>query len=248
MPHRKSANMSSVNKRHDLEWTPDQVRDFWDYHSSNPALTDTYFTGMMGRSLLRYVASRVRIGTAVDVGCGHGHLMQFLMRRGADVYGADQSPVSVEKVNAQFAGMPHFKGATVGTRALPDTIADTVFMDEVVEHLNDAALNDALDEARRLLKPGGHLVLTTPNAENLDASKIMCPGCGAVFHQVQHVRSWSTVALASRVAAHGFDCRSSEGIALTRYDGAFDAAYRYLYYLRRQGNRPNLIYIGAKAS
>lgn len=235
-------------KRHDLEWTPQRVRRFWDYHSSNPALTDTYFTGLMGRSLLRYVGRRIRIGTAVDVGCGHGHLMQFLMRRGTDVYGADQSPVSVERANAQFAGMAHFRGATVGTHALPDAVADTVFMVEVVEHLDDAALNDALDEARRLLKPGGHLVLTTPNEENLDASKIMCPDCGAVFHQVQHVRSWSADALARRVATHGFECRSSEGTALTRYNGIFDAAYRYLYYLRRKGNRPNLIYIGTKTS
>lgn len=234
--------------RHDLEWTPQQVRRFWDYHSSNPALVGQYFTGLMGRSLLRYVGRRVRIGTAVDVGCGRGHLMQFLMRCGTEVYGVDQSPVSVEKVNAQFAGMEHFKGATVGTHVLPDAVADTVFMVEVVEHLDEAALSDALDEARRLLKPGGHLVLTTPNEENLDASKIMCPNCLAVFHQVQHVRSWSADALARRVTAHGFECRSSEGTALTRYNGVFDAAYRFLYYLRHKGNRPNLIYVGTKTS
>jgi 2-polyprenyl-3-methyl-5-hydroxy-6-metoxy-1,4-benzoquinol methylase len=203
---------------------------------------------MVGRSLLRYVGQRIRIGTAVDVGCGGGHLMQFLMQHGMDVYGADQSPISVEKVNAQFAGMTHFKGATVGTSDLPDAVADTVFMVEVVEHLDEAALTGALDEARRLLKPGGHLVLTTPNEENLDANKIMCPNCLAVFHQVQHVRSWSADALARRATVHGFECRTSEGTALTRYNGIVDAVYRFLYYLRHKGDRPNLIYIGTKTS
>ena len=56
-------------ERHDLEWTPQQVRQFWDYHSSNPALVGQYFAGMVGRSLLRYVGKHIRIGTAVDVGC-----------------------------------------------------------------------------------------------------------------------------------------------------------------------------------
>jgi 2-polyprenyl-3-methyl-5-hydroxy-6-metoxy-1,4-benzoquinol methylase len=233
-------------ERHDLEWSPQQVQRFWDYHSSNPALTGQYFAGSVGRSLLRIVGKYIRIGTAVDVGCGGGQLMGFLMQRGHNAYGADQSPVTVEGINRKFAGMRHFKGASVGTEALPDAVADTVFMVEVVEHLEDEALGHALEEARRLLRPGGHLVLTTPNEENLEASKIICPSCLAVFHQVQHVRSWSAASLAERLSAHGFEARLSKPMALTRYAGIFDAAYRLFYYLRRKGDRPNLIYIGTK--
>jgi 2-polyprenyl-3-methyl-5-hydroxy-6-metoxy-1,4-benzoquinol methylase len=233
-------------ERHDLEWTPQQIRQFWDYHSSNPALVGQYFTGTVGRSLLRYVGKHIRIGTAVDVGCGGGHLMQYLMQGGHDVYGTDQSPVTVQRIIDQFEGKTHFKGATVGTRDLPDAAADTVFMVEVIEHLDERALNDALEEARRVIKPGGHLVLTTPNEENLEASKIMCPNCLAVFHQVQHVRSWSAGSLAQRISAEGFEARISRPIALTRYNGMLDAAYRQFYYLRRQGHRPNLIYIGTR--
>ena len=106
-------------ERHDVEWTPQQIRDFWDYYSGNPALTGQYFAGLMGRSLLDYVQRRIRIGTAIDVGCGRGHLLKLLMTRGSDVYGADQSPVSVEEVRSELAGMPRFKDAVVGTRGLP---------------------------------------------------------------------------------------------------------------------------------
>ena len=233
-------------ERHDLEWTPQQIRDFWDYYSGNPAVADQYFAGLMGRSLLDYVQRRIRIGTAVDVGCGRGHLLKLMMKRGSDVYGADQSPLSVEEVRSELAGMPQFKDVGVGTRGLPDAIADTVFMVEVVEHLNETALTDALEEARRLLKPGGHLVLTTPNEENLDQAKIMCPDCGAVFHQMQHVRSWSATSLAERLSTGGFRCLSSEGTALTPYSGILNVIYRSLYFLRHRGRRPNLIYIGAK--
>jgi SAM-dependent methyltransferase len=44
---------------------------------------------------------------------------------------------------------------------LPDGVADLVFALEIVEHLVDPA--HLFDEARRLLKPGGALVITTPN-------------------------------------------------------------------------------------
>jgi 2-polyprenyl-3-methyl-5-hydroxy-6-metoxy-1,4-benzoquinol methylase len=241
----ESAEMNEAAP-HEIEWTEQRVRRFWDYHGSNPHLTGQYFGGLMGRSLLDYVSKRIRIGTAVDVGCGRGHLIDLLMRRGSDVYGADQSPASVGLVEDQFRGEEHFKGATVGTEALPDGIADTVFMVEVVEHLSEDRLNEALDEAIRLLKHGGHLVLTTPNNENLDASKIMCPNCLTVFHRMQHVRAWSAEGLARRVASHGFHCKRSEGVALTPYSGVLDAAYRRLYLWRHKGARPSLIYIGIK--
>jgi len=231
----------------EIHWTPERVLNFWDYHGSNPALTGQYFGGMMGRSLLDYVGRHITIRTAVDVGCGRGHLMQFLMQRGSDVYGSDQSPASIELICREFAGMPHFKGATVGTQALPDAIADTVFMVEVIEHLDDDTLDAALREAHRLLKPGGHLVLTTPNEEDLDASKIMCPNCHTVFHRMQHVRSWSAPGLSARVALNGFRTKRSEGVVLTPYSGLLDAIYRRLYLFRRRGHRPSLIYIGTKA-
>jgi len=97
-----------------------------------------------------------------------------------------------------------------------------------------------------LLRPNGKLVLTTPNEENLDASKIICPNCSAVFHRMQHVRNWSADALAERLAANGFSCSSSEGVILTPYSGLLNIVYRYLYQLRHRGVRPTLIYIGSK--
>jgi len=224
-----------------IDWTPELVRRFWDHYSSNPALADTYFTKSLGPHLIDYIAKRIRIGTAVDFGCGRGDLIGHLLPR-YECYGVDQSPESVEGVNQRFGDNPNFKGAFVGSGQLPDASADTVFAVEVIEHMDDASIETMLREARRILKPGGHLVLTTPNDEDLRASEIMCPSCGCIFHRMQHVRSWSAQTLERYVASFGFDGRA-RATMLSRRRGIARSAHEFLHRLLRF-KFYQLIYIG----
>jgi SAM-dependent methyltransferase len=50
---------------------------------------------------------------------------------------------------------------------LPDSSFDAILAGEVVEHLEEADVDPALDECARLLRPGGHLLMTTPNPGSL---------------------------------------------------------------------------------
>lgn len=234
--------MSEPSVQHDIVWTPERIGRFWDYMSSTPGFEDLYFAKQAGPALIKYVAGRTSIGTALDIGCGRGDLIAALLAKGYSAYGSDQSQTSVDGVNTRFEGNPMFKGAAVGT-SLPDGVADTVFMLEVVEHMDDAALTIALGEARRMLKPGGHVVITTPNDEDLNAAKRMCPECGAVFHHMQHVRAWTAQTLSSFLSRHGFESESAEAILLAPRSGLKGLADR-LRYVRRK--RPNLVYIGVK--
>lgn len=240
---RAAAADPSVIVPHEVSWTPERVQRFWDYYSSNPALEDTYFAKTVGRDLIATVAERITLGTVLDMGCGRGDLTGYLLEK-YDVVAADLSRDSVGTVERRFSGHPRFRGVTVGTASLADDSVDTIFIVEVVEHLEDDPLQAVLSEARRLLKPGGHLVLTTPNDENLEANKVICPECACVFHRVQHVRSWTTDRLAAHVGGLGFD-GSAFATRLFPDTGVRQWARRVQARVLRHNN-PHMIYIGKK--
>jgi SAM-dependent methyltransferase len=226
---------------HEVVWTPDRIRRFWDFYVSKGS-DQEYFSSHQGRSIIDFVSRRIRIGIALDMGCGRGDLIGYLLDHTV-TSGSDQSPESVAAVNQRFSGHPHFRGAAVGTDGLANRTVDTVFLIEVVEHLDDETLDSVLREARRLLKPGGHIVLTTPHDENLNANKIMCPECACVFHQWQHVRSWSPATLVERLGKFGFQGRALPTL-LSPYEG-FQRILQKIVRRLRGERLPHMVYIGS---
>ncbi len=103
-------------------------------------------------------------GRLLDVGCGQGRLLARAARR-FDAYGIDISPARVERARL----VTGLDGAvTVGTATeLPFAAGffDVVCALDVVEHLDDPA--PFLAEARRVLRPDGLLLLSTPNTASL---------------------------------------------------------------------------------
>ncbi len=85
-----------------------------------------------------------------------------------------------------------------------DSYVDICFLIEVIEHLKDESIDKTLREIYRVLKNNGHLVLTTPNKEDLELSKVLCPECGCIFHKMQHLHSWDSDRLRNIVCSYGF--------------------------------------------
>jgi len=109
----------------------------------------------------RWVPKDVRV---LDIGCGFGETLGYHRARGCDVYGveADENILRV----AERCGYNVHAGLFDPSLYEADFF-DYVTMDQVIEHVNDPV--ETLRGVEKVLKPGGTLVLSTPNAEGLGA-------------------------------------------------------------------------------
>ncbi len=104
-------------------------------------------------------------GRLLDVGCGPGKLLRVLRDWGWDTYGVDFSPVAVE-----YARKKHNLKVDLGTihdAKYPANHFDVVMFNHCLEHVYDPI--ESLMEAHRILKPGGVLQITIPNADSFEA-------------------------------------------------------------------------------
>ncbi len=111
----------------------------------------------------------------VDVGCGRGEAAMRAAQRGAEVIALDFSrdaiTLSQETASACLVGCQQLARdrlwlAAAEATALPlaDQVADRVLLLDLLEHLHPWQVDAALREVRRILRPGGYVVIhTLPN-------------------------------------------------------------------------------------
>jgi 2-polyprenyl-3-methyl-5-hydroxy-6-metoxy-1,4-benzoquinol methylase len=100
-------------------------------------------------------------GSALDVGCGHGLLVNLLSRdpsrRGLKICGIDHDSAKIE--TARRTALP---GVEFSTRALddfPEASFDAVSIFDVLYTVRREAWSGILEESSRVLRPGGLLIV-----------------------------------------------------------------------------------------
>jgi 2-polyprenyl-3-methyl-5-hydroxy-6-metoxy-1,4-benzoquinol methylase len=167
------------------------------------------------RMLAEVLRDRRRPNRILDVGCGDGAATSLVAAfdPANHVVGVDWSTRAVR--TASEHGFDLLSGGVDGLPIASGSV-DVVIMSELIEHLVDP--DAALGEAMRVLRPGGALLLSTPNLAAWYNRVLLAFGVQPVFSEVSlraihgrpgaqvvgHLRLCTRRALVSLLRANGF--------------------------------------------
>lgn len=108
-----------------------------------------------------WAASLAEDRDVLDAGCGLGWGTALLAERARGATGLDLSPVSIEEAEREYGGLANFREGDLLDIPFGDDSFDLVVCFEAIEHIEDP--DRVLDEMRRVLRPDGLLLASSPN-------------------------------------------------------------------------------------
>jgi len=183
---------------------PDEMAPF--YASEYYGGEETKFVASVERWRARLARRRARRlarglprgGRVLDVGCGDGRLLEAFAALGFKGVGTERAGRRPRALGA-LAGVDICPGDLTDTDLAPDQFDLCVYW-HVLEHLHDPLAS--LGEARRVLRPGGRLVVAVPNIDSLQAR-----WSGAAWFHLdlpRHLFHFTPASLAALLARAGF--------------------------------------------
>lgn len=158
-----------------------------------------YFDGRHSAMLQLIARQRPNCGRMVEVGAGGGFFLKAAERAGWTVAGIEISSEGVEFATSRLA--LDVRRESAEELNCPAASFDVAVMFDVIEHLLDPVA--ALQRVRRALRPGGLLVMSTPN---LDAVTRLALGSDwAVLSPAEHLYNFSEKTLGLLLRRAGFD-------------------------------------------
>ncbi|WP_446211309.1 class I SAM-dependent methyltransferase [Micromonospora sp. IBSANI012] len=112
----------------------------------------------LDRALLAALVERVGEAPMADLGCGPGHVAAWLAERGVTAVGVDFSPAMVAAGRRRYPEVEFRQGDLLSLPAADGEFGGAVALYSVI-HLRPAELRPAFAEMRRVLRPGGFLLV-----------------------------------------------------------------------------------------
>lgn len=152
------------------------------------------------RTVARMIPGDAR--TLLDVGCGNGAFVHYLMdseRCFESIHATDRSQVALahvqaNKTRASIDNLPFAEGAF-----------DIVTCLEVIEHLPLPIYEKGLSEICRIARR--YAMIGVPFAEDIERDRVGCPSCGTLFNPNYHMRRFDEPTLSALLRPHGFEPR-----------------------------------------
>lgn len=160
-----------------------------------------------GRHLASFVGGLGYSEVALDLGCGDGRTSVMIGAR--ELVLADVSEVALARARER---LPHARTVSLEPDRglpLPDNAFELVVCTETIEHVRDVQL--LLSEARRVLRPGGRLAVSTPWHGRLLGLDLLVRGFERRFDpRSAHLRFLTSRSLTGLLDDLGFDVRRVE--------------------------------------
>jgi SAM-dependent methyltransferase len=140
----------------------------------------------------------------LDLGCGDGAFCAELASAGMEPVGAEVAEAALARARERHPSLRFELVPAHGPLPLGDAAFDVVWASEVIEHVADTAR--WLSEARRVLRPGGTLLVTTPYHGRLKNVRLALAGFEAHFAPTgQHLRFYTRRSLRDTLEHFGFE-------------------------------------------
>jgi SAM-dependent methyltransferase len=201
------------------------LRDFYE-DPAVPASSGPDRARRQAEMLAEVLAGTKGEARILDVGCGDGFATAMAAARlpGHRFAGLDWSAPSLRQ--ARDRGVAVLRAGLDARLPIRSDSVDVVIMSEVIEHLVDT--DSAVEEAHRVLKPGGSLLLSTPNLAAWYNRGLLAVGVQPVFSEVSlrsvfgrpgsqvagHLHMFTRRALVEFLAAYGL---RTERVSGARY-------------------------------
>jgi ubiquinone/menaquinone biosynthesis C-methylase UbiE len=170
------------------------------------------------------VARLIQAGGAkniLDFGCGPGSFLSVLGEAHPEIHGvgvdiaSPQIEFAREKVGKAFPNI-RFELLHDDRLPFPDASFDAVTCIEVVEHIHPFLAAKILSEIRRVLRPDGYVVLTTPNYRSLwPLIEFLLERASPVKYHEQHISKFTPNSLVKFMETCGFEATSLKSIFIT---------------------------------
>ena len=137
-------------------------------------------------------------GRLIEVGCGNGRFLARMRQLGWSVQGIEVDSRAARSAEKTLQVPVHV--GSLESAAYPESSADAIAMNHVIEHVHDPL--SILRECQRVLRPGGYLVVVTPNIESLGHRRFSADWFG--LDAPRHLHLFSKETLSSCAEKAGF--------------------------------------------
>ncbi len=166
------------------------------------------------------------IESVLDVGCGPGTFLGNFLPKAVKGIGIDIAQPQIDYACAKYQQSHIDFMCTADILPFDHDHFDVVTCIELIEHLKPKEVSHLLHEIRRVLKPGGTFILTTPNYAGFwPIVEWFVNHLSPISYKEQHITKFRKKTLAKLLQQHGFKTKVSRYMGFAPFTACFSPEF-----------------------